>query len=168
MVDAVIRHLNILRKRCKPSLIRLTGSRKAGRDDLIRSIPKKVKNGSIVKGKRGGGIVGITRTTAASCRSTLPYNLRAHIAALTRKMYHVDADDQIICNESNPLRKLRDNADERKVIELLRQANVFNVNEQTTVLERLQNMVTKDVATTQIEESLLKANSLGHAGYLCK
>ena len=112
-------------------------------------------------GKRGGGIVGITRTTTALSRWTLSYNLRAHIAALTRKMYHVDDDDQITYNESNSSRKLWDNADEKKVIELLREANVFNINQQTTVPERLQNMVTKDLATTRIEESLLKANSLG-------
>ena len=70
-------------------------------------------------------------------------------------------DDQIACNESNPSRKLRDNSDEKKVIALLSQANVFNVNNQATTPERLQNMVTKDVKTTRIEESLLKANSLG-------
>lgn len=70
-------------------------------------------------------------------------------------MYHVDDDDQIIYNDSNPSRKLRDNDDEKKMIELQRQANVFNVNQQTTVPERLQNMVTKDVATTRMEESLL-------------
>ena len=67
----------------------------------------------------------------------------------------------ISCKESNPSRKLQDNSDEKKVIALLRKANVFNVNKQATTPERLQNMVTKDVATTQIEESLLKANSLG-------
>ena len=76
-------------------------------------------------------------------------------------MYHVDDDDQITYNESNSSRKQWDNADAKKVIELLRQANVFNINQQTMVPERLQNMVTKDVATTRIEESLLKANSLG-------
>lgn len=92
-------------------------------------------------GKRGGGIVGITRTTAALCRWTLSYNLRAHIAVLTRKMFHVANDDQITCNESNPSRKLLDNSDEKKVIALLRQANVFNVNKQATIPERLQNMV---------------------------
>ena len=72
-------------------------------------------------GKRVGGIVGIARTTAALCRWKLSYNLRAHIAALTRKMFHVANDDQIACNESNPSRKLRDNSDEKKVIALLRQ-----------------------------------------------
>ncbi|CAH3174764.1 unnamed protein product [Porites lobata] len=112
-------------------------------------------------GKRGGGIVGITRTTAALCRWTLSYNLRARIAALTREMYHIDDDDHITCNESNPSRNRGDNDDEKKVIELLHQANIFNVNQQADVPERLQNMVTKDLATTQIEESLLKASSLG-------
>ena len=64
-------------------------------------------------------------------------------------------------NESNPSRKLRDNSDEKKVVALLRQANVFNFNNQATIPERLQNMVAKDVATARIEESLLNANSLG-------
>ena len=91
-------------------------------------------------GKRGGGIVGITRTTAALCRWSLSFNLRAHIAALTREIYHVKDDDEITCNESNPSRKLRDNADENKVVELLHQARVFNVNQQPTVPERLQNI----------------------------
>ncbi|KAL9962372.1 hypothetical protein ACROYT_G031467 [Oculina patagonica] len=44
-------------------------------------------------GKKGGGIVGITRTTAVLCRWTLSFNLRAHIAALTRKMYHLNSHD---------------------------------------------------------------------------
>lgn len=78
-------------------------------------------------GKKGGEIVGITKTTAVLCRWTLSYNLQAHIAVFT----------------------------------LLCQANVFNVNKQAMIPERLQNMVTKDMATTQVEESLLKANSLG-------
>lgn len=103
-------------------------------------------------------MVGITRTTTALSRGTLSCNIRAHIAALARKMYNVDDDDQITYNQSNPSRKLRDNA-KKKVIELLHQANVFNVNQQKTVPERLQNMLTKDVATTRIEESLLKAVS---------
>ena len=45
-----------------------------------------------VTGKRGGGIVGITRTTAALYRWTLSYSLRARIALLTRKMFHVIND----------------------------------------------------------------------------
>ena len=76
-------------------------------------------------------------------------------------MYSIHDDDHIACNESNPSRNRRDNDDEKKVIELLHQANIFNVNQQADVPERLQNMVTKDLATTQIEESLLKASSLG-------
>ena len=112
-------------------------------------------------GKRGEGIVGVTWTTAALSIWTLSYNLRAHIAALTREMYHIDDDDHIACNKSNPSRNRWENDDEKKVIELLHQANIFNVNQQADVPERLQNMVTKDLATTLIEESLLKASSLG-------
>ena len=76
-------------------------------------------------------------------------------------MFHVANDDLIAFNESNPSRKLRDNSDENKVVALLHQANVFNANNQATIPERLQNIVTKDVATTRIEESLLEASSLG-------
>ena len=52
-----------------------------------------------------------------------------------------------------------DHVDEKKVVELLHLANVFNIKQQPTVPERLQNIITKYVATS-IEESLLKANSL--------
>ena len=76
-----------------------------------------------------------------------------HIAVLTRKMFHVANDDQIACNKSNLSKKLGENSDEKRVITLLHQVNVFNVNKQITIPERLQNMVTKVVATTQIEES---------------
>ena len=106
-------------------------------------------------------VVGITRMTAALCRWTLSFNLRAHIAASTRKMYPVNDYDEITYKESNPSRKLQDNADEKKVFELLHQANVFNVNQQLTVPDSLQNIITKDVATTGIEEALFKPNSLG-------
>jgi len=40
-------------------------------------------------GKKGGGSVGITKTTSALCRWTLPYNLRSHIAAQTYAMYRL-------------------------------------------------------------------------------
>ena len=76
-------------------------------------------------------------------------------------MVHVVNDDQIACNESNLSRKLRGNSNEKKVIAFLCKTNGFNANKQATIPERLQNMVTKDVATTRIEESILKANSLG-------
>ena len=65
------------------------------------------------------------------------------------------------CSESNLARKLQDNSDEKKFIALLRQVNVFNANKQATIPERLQNMVTKDAATTRIKESLLNTNSRG-------
>jgi hypothetical protein len=37
-------------------------------------------------GKKGGGIIGITKTISALCRWTLLYNLRPHIAAETHAM----------------------------------------------------------------------------------
>ena len=90
-------------------------------------------------GKRGGGIVGVTRATAVLCRWTLSYTLQAHIAALTRKMFHVANNDQVLCNESNPSRRLRDDSDDKKVVALPHQTNVFNVKNQATIPERLQN-----------------------------
>ena len=58
-------------------------------------------------------------------------------------MFHVANHDQVACNKSNPSRKLRDDSDEKKVVAVLHQANVFNVNKQATIPERLQNMITK-------------------------
>ena len=58
--------------------------------------------------------------------------------------------------------RLQDDSDEKKVVALPLQANVFCINNQATISERLrQNMVMKEMVTTQIDESLLNANSLG-------
>lgn len=112
-------------------------------------------------GKRGGGIVGITRTPSALFRWTLSYSLRALIAAKTRKMYHLDNDDHMTYNESKPSRKRRDGEDEKKVKEFMQESKVFDIRQQETVLDKLQNIVTKDVATAEIQESLLNAPGLG-------
>ena len=113
-------------------------------------------------GKRGGGIVGITRATAALCRWTLTYTLRAHIAALTRKMFHVANDDKSYA--TSPTRQ-----GDCKMIPMRRKLSLFPIKgmyststicNQATIPERLRNIVTKDVATTRIEESLLIAKSL--------
>ena len=90
-------------------------------------------------GKRGGDIVGITRTTAALCRWTLSFNLRAHIAALTREMYHIDDDDHIACNESNPSRNRRDNDDEKKVICCIRRTSSTSINKDFANVQKFNN-----------------------------
>ena len=41
-------------------------------------------------GKKGGRIVGITRTPTALSRWSLSYNLRFHISYLTKSMFHVN------------------------------------------------------------------------------
>jgi hypothetical protein len=112
-------------------------------------------------GKRGGGIVGITRTPSALFRWTLSYSLRALIGAETRKMYDLDNDDHMTYNESKPSRKRRDGEDEKKVKEFMQESKVFDVRQQEAVLDKLQNIVTKDVATAEIQESLLNAPGLG-------
>ncbi len=50
-------------------------------------------------GKKGGGIVGITKTSSALCRWTLSYNLRSHIAAATYAMYQMRSGENPLHNE---------------------------------------------------------------------
>ena len=51
-------------------------------------------------GKKGGGIVGITKTTSALSRWALSYSLRACIASQTRGMFDVDLDEHIVHNKN--------------------------------------------------------------------
>ena len=44
-------------------------------------------------GKKGGGIVGITKTKSALSHWALSYNLRSQIAAETRELLHVNLDE---------------------------------------------------------------------------
>jgi hypothetical protein len=43
----------------------------------------------------------------------------------------------------------------------MQESKVFDVRQQEAVLDKLQNIVTKDVATAEIQESLLNAPGLG-------
>ena len=113
-------------------------------------------------GKRGGGIVGITRTPSALFRWTLSYTFRGHIAAQTRKMFHLKYEDEMAYNESSPSRIRRDSSDEQKIMELFHQSKVFaSILEGVVPLDILHNIVTKDVATEEIQKSLLNASTLG-------
>ena len=112
-------------------------------------------------GKGSGGIIGITKTPSALFRWTLSYSLRTHTAAQTREMYHLEHYDQMVHNESNVSRRLQDHADENNVMELLQKSAVFSDCQQSPFPDMLQNIVTKDIATTEIQESLLNACSLG-------
>lgn len=59
-------------------------------------------------GKKGGGIVGITRTPSALSRWSLSYNLRSHIGHLTRNMYDVNSDDILIHKDASKSRQALD------------------------------------------------------------
>ena len=58
--------------------------------------------------KRGGGIVGITKTPLALSRWALSYNLRSQIADNTYTMLGSHQEDKFSHNESTPGRKDRD------------------------------------------------------------
>jgi len=109
-------------------------------------------------GKKGGGIVGITKTSSALSRWVLSYNLRAHIAMNTRSMFNLCLDDQLIHSESTNSRNQRDNADEAAVLAVLQRFHLFSLDSSPTVLQSLAN---KDLATDDIQQSLLNAKSHG-------
>lgn len=109
-------------------------------------------------GKKGGGIVGITKTTSALCRWALSYNLRAQIASRTYDMYGLGFDDQVTRNESTMARRRRDTSDEDKILDVLLKFKVFS---DTTSVGLLRNIATKDLATDEIQNSLLHAERLG-------
>ncbi|CAB4000268.1 PREDICTED: uncharacterized protein LOC107341966 [Paramuricea clavata] len=45
--------------------------------------------------------------------------------------------------------------------EFMQESKVFDIRQQEAVLDKLQNIVTKDIATAEIQESLLNASGLG-------
>ena len=110
-------------------------------------------------GKKGGGIVGITKTTSALSRWALSYNLRSQLTVQTRKLFLCEHEDDYKHNESSKGRIKRDEEDEDKILATFRRFNVFGDSSDPSI--SLQNIVTKDLATTYIENSLLSARQLG-------
>jgi len=109
-------------------------------------------------GKKGGGIIGITKTTSALCRWTLSFNLRSHIAEQTHGMYSLHRGSTDLHNEATKSRQTRDNDDENSLLSTFQGFSVFSsVSHPGT----LQNLATKDLATESIQESLLRAKELG-------
>ena len=109
-------------------------------------------------GKKGGGIVGITKTTSALTRWTLSYNLRSCIASQTRALFRVGHDDQIIHNENTLGRIKRDNYDEKNILSVLLRFKIFSHDVSSDIL---QNIATKDLVTAEIQEHLINAEKLG-------
>lgn len=104
-------------------------------------------------GKKGGGIIGITKTTSALCRWTLSYNLRSHIAAETHAMYSNSPGCIRVHKEATKSRQKRDNDDEIALLSVFEGFKVFA----SVSPGSLQNLATKDLATEAIKNSLLCA-----------
>ena len=107
--------------------------------------------------EKNGGIVGISKTALALSRWALSHNLRTQIAKKTKEMLMIDNEnDNYIHSECGVSRKKRDEADEERIIEVLQCLNMFG-----TSSTALQNIATKDLASSDIELPLLDAEKLG-------
>ena len=108
-------------------------------------------------GKRAGGIVGITRSVSALMRWSLSFNLRSHMANKTHEMYGM-LPDKSIAKETTPSRSKRDGEDEQAMFDILQRFKVFSSDGPK---DTLQNIATKDLASEEIQCSLLNASKLG-------
>ena len=111
-------------------------------------------------GKKSGGIIGITKTNSALARWTLSFNHRTRISMQTYEMMNVGVDTGYTPNEATSSRTKRDNSDEERILQTLLRFKVF-AEESTGRPNKLLNCATKDVVTSEIEESLLNAETLG-------
>ena len=109
-------------------------------------------------GKKGGGIVGITRTPSALSRWSLSYNLRSHISLLSKVMYDVNPDDILTHKDASKSRQVTDAVYEDSLVDAMKRFRVFDLLYER---DQLINIVTKDKATDMIKESLLSAANLG-------
>jgi len=122
-------------------------------------------------GKKSGGLVGITRMSSALNRWSLSFNLRSDIVTQTKRLLsrEVDSDDDgdddddddYTHNECHPNRLLKDEAAEKSLLVVLDKCHVF----QDKGLS-LKTLINNDIATTEIQESLLGAESLGRTKML--
>ena len=108
-------------------------------------------------GKKSGGIIGITKTTSALARWTLSYNLKSHLTAATFSMFNHSHGSTSLHNEATKSRQERDNVDEMTLFKAFQKFNMFS----SYLPASLQSLLTKDLATEEIQESLLSARELG-------
>ena len=108
-------------------------------------------------GKKAKGIVGITKSTSALYRWILSYNSRSHIATETHEMFGLAKPREAVHKEETRSRQLRDNKDENSVFEMLQRVQIFA----STCPDTLQNIVSKDLATEEIQGSLREAKQFG-------
>ena len=107
------------------------------------------------RGKIAGGIIGITRTISALMNWNLSYNARSFISDQTYEMFELKLDN-LVTKETTNARKGRDNVDEDRLLEILKSFDVF-----METSDYLVNIATKEVATDDIQESLLKSEENG-------
>jgi uncharacterized protein YdcH (DUF465 family) len=108
-------------------------------------------------GKKGGGIIGITKNITALSRWALSFNLRSQISKDTKEMYGVGLDHSTLHKETSKSRRRQDTDAEKRVVQKLVSFGVFS--DETGA--KLRNIVTKDQATDEISESLTKASQFG-------
>lgn len=108
--------------------------------------------------KDAGGISGITNKDATLQRWALSFHWRTNITEKTCSMYGLKSNVGKH-NEETPGRRKRDIKDENTLLKYLQHLNVLSEDVNSS---QLQNAVTKDVATKEIEVSLLSAYAEGH------
>ncbi len=110
-------------------------------------------------GKKGGGIIGITKTSTALSRWALSYNIRSHIALETRALFGVNRMDDLVHNESTAGRIRLECQDEDRLYSML--ASFGMLRQEEAQVQILHNIATKDVATEVIARDLVNASSDG-------
>jgi hypothetical protein len=109
-------------------------------------------------GKKGGGIVGITRTPTALSRWSLSYNMRSHISYFITYMFHVNPEDLKNHKEAKKSRQKLDSKSDDSLFRVLTNFGMFNFTNES---EHLLSIATKDKATDVIKESPLNARKIG-------
>ena len=110
-------------------------------------------------GKKGGGIIGITKTSTALSRWALSYNLRSHMSLETKRMFRVNSsvEDVSVHNKSHSSKQAVDDQEENNLLAIFLSLKLFSNDSPSCI----QNIVTKDLATEQIGECLLRAKAKG-------
>ena len=109
-------------------------------------------------GKKGGGTIGITKSSSALSRWALSFNFRSHLANESRIAFGLESDDECSThNETTRGRMKRDSHDEASLLAVLHRFGAFSANQPQT----LQNIANKDLVSQAIEIDLLTAAEKG-------
>lgn len=104
-------------------------------------------------GLKGGGIIGITKTSSALSRWALSFNLRCDLAHNTKVALGLGTGDDCIHNETTKDRMKQDSKDEDSLLTVLQRFGLFSTN----LPQTLQNIANNDLATQDIEDDLLNS-----------